>query len=328
MPPELATAPPPLIQVANLHVYFTHHNGGLLRRTATTLRAVDGVSFTLKQGETLAFVGPPGSGKTTLARTLALLEPPTSGRVLLDGEELGMGRGRYRQRIQMVFSNPYTAFAPRMRVEEILREASRLANRSSRQETDAWIAGLMRQVGLNLYVTIRFPRELSGGMRQRLGIARALATRPDLLICDQPGAFLNPAVGDAIIDLLHQLQQQLGFATLLTSRNLEDARHADRVAIMLQGRIVEMAYYSELVRNPLHPFTQVALQLRAPASKMQAAPEGNFSRPSEGCPYAKQCPLVEPRCHVDHPIFVAGAPNHGVACHLVEPFQEGAVEIN
>ncbi len=320
------TGSPPaaeLVRVENLRVHFTLYNGQLLRRERGIVRAADGVSFTLRRGETLALVGAAQCGKTTVARAVGLLERPTAGRILFEGQDLATWRGRpfkrARRRIQMLFSNPYAAFAPRMRVEEILSEALQVGAGRFRQEREQRLTELMTQVGLNLYLALRFPRDLSAGNRQRLAVARALATGPVLLICDQPTDFLEPAVGAAIIDLLHQLGQRLGLTTLLTARRLGVARHADRVAVMVQGRIVEMGTYADLVRAPLHPFTRALLAAPASDSVYAAGRPLDPLHPASGCHYAPLCPLVEARCRASYPAFVEGAPNHGVACHLVEP---------
>jgi oligopeptide transport system ATP-binding protein len=312
-----------VVRVENLHVHFTTYDGRLRRRRTGTLRAVDGVSFILRRGETLGLVGASGCGKTAVARAVGMLERPTSGRIFFQGQELTARRGsslkRARHRIQMLFSNPYSAFAPRMGVEDILSEALALSEGRSMGDRDQRLADLLAQVGLNLYLALRFPRDLSGGIRQRLAVARALAAEPALLICDQPTDFVDPAEGDAIIDLLQRLRQQLGLTMLLTARQVTTVRHADRVAVMILGRIVEMGYYSDLVRQPLHPFTRALLRLTSGGFVEAASPTLGTLHPAPGCFYAPVCPLVEARCRTSYPVFVEGAPGHGVACHLVEP---------
>ncbi len=309
-----------VVHVENLQVHFSLYDGQLRRREIGTVHAVDGVSFSLRQGEALALVGASGCGKTTVARAVGLLERPTSGRIFFQGQELTTRRGRHlkraRRRIQMLFSNPYTAFAPRMTVEDILAEALAFAERKSARDRDQRLADLMAQVGLNLYLSVRFPRDLSGGNRQRLALARALAAEPALLICDQPMGFVDPAAGDIFVDLLHHVRRQLGLTMLLTARQIETARHADRVGVMVLGRIVEMGYTSDLVRSPLHPFTQALLQ--PPSNHFMETVSralGPLHR-APGCFYAPACPLAEARCRASYPAFIEGAPNHGVACHL------------
>jgi oligopeptide transport system ATP-binding protein len=307
-----------LLRVEDLRVHFVVRDGRLRQKQVGVIRAVDGVSFSLRQGETCGLVGAAGCGKSTVARAVAMLEQPTAGRIMFQGQDLTALRGRRlrraNQRIQMLFSDPYIAFAPRMKVEDIIVEALEMDRRWRKRRPDHVLPQLMARVGLNLYLAVRHPRDLSGGNRQRVALARALAAEPSLLICDQLTAYLDPALGRDIIDLVHEQGQQLGLTTLLTARRLDAARHADRVAVMIRGRIVEMGYYEDLVRQPLHPFTQALL----------CTPAGDFSienplQPPGGCYYAPLCPQVEERCLASFPAFVEGAPRHGVACHLVEP---------
>ena len=311
----------PLLRVENLHVHFPLYSGQLRRRETGLLRAVDGVSFTLRQGEALALIGAPRCGKTTVARVVALLQQPTAGRILYRDQDLTTWRGRHlqhaRRSIQMLFSNPYSAFAPRMTVEQILNEALSLGEPRSRRSREQRLAEVMAQTGLNLYLAARYPRDLSGGNRQRLAVARALATDPTLLVCDQPADCLDPGAGAALVDLLQHLRQRLGLALLLTAREFATARHADRVAVMVLGRIVEMGYRADVMRQPLHPFTQALLQQpdRGIVDKLNRALDPQQLAP--GCRYAPACPWVQARCHISYPPFVEGAADHGVACHLV-----------
>jgi oligopeptide/dipeptide ABC transporter ATP-binding protein len=312
-----ASPPAELVRVENLRVHLAVRGGRLRQKRQGVIWAVDGVSFSLRQGETLGLVGAANCGKTTLARAVALLDRPTSGRILFQGQALtalrGRGLKRAQRRIQMLFSDPYVTFAPRMSVEKIISEALNLG----RRQRDQRLADLMDRVGLNLYLAVRYPRELSGGNRQRVALARALAAEPSLLVCDQWTAHLDPALGRDLMDLLHEQNQRLGLAVLLTARRLETARHAERVAIMVMGRIVEMGYYADLVRQPLHPFTQALLRSRPDDSFVTDAAL-NPLHPPGGCHYEPLCPLAQARCRASYPPFVEGAPNHGVACHLVE----------
>jgi oligopeptide/dipeptide ABC transporter ATP-binding protein len=276
------------------------------------------VSFSLRQGETCGLVGAANCGKSTVARAVAMLERPTAGRIVFQGQDLTTLRGRRlkraNRRIQMLFSDPYIAFAPRIKVEDIIVEALEMDRRWRKRRPAHVLPQLMARAGLNLYLAVRYPRDLSGGNRQRVALARALAAEPSLLICDQLTACLDPALGRDIIDLLQEQSQQLGLTTLLTARRLETARHAGRVAIMVRGRIVEMGYYDDLTRQPLHPFTQALLQ--PPTNDFVT--ENPLQTPS-GCYYEPLCPQAEARCRASFPAFVEGAPQHGVACHLVEP---------
>ncbi len=321
-------AGPEVLHVENLHVHFSAQDGRLRRRELGTVRAVDGVRFTLRQGEVLALVGAPGCGKTTVARTVGLLERPTSGRIRFLGQELTTGRSlrsirsihsrRARRQIQMLFSNPYTAFAPRMTVEDILSEALALGERQPTRDREQRLADLLTQVGLNLYLAVRYPRDLSGGTRQRLALARALAAEPVLLICDQPADFVDPAMGDVFVELLQQVQQRLGLAMLLTARQLKTAAYADRVAILVLGRIVEMGYTQDLLREPLHPFTQALVRSHSGDFFETVGRTLDPHHRASGCFYAPLCPFVEARCRARFPAFVEAAPEHGAACYLVE----------
>jgi oligopeptide transport system ATP-binding protein len=277
------------MRVENLRVHFPMYSGRLRQREIGTLRAVDGVSFTLRQGEALALVGAPRSGKTTLARAIALLQEPTAGRVFFRGQQLTEGRHlkRARRQIQILFSNPYAAFAPRMTVEAIIDEALGLHRPRFGRRQERELSALMARVGLNLYLAVRFPRDLS-------------------------------AMGDALIDLLQELRVASGLTLLLTTRHLEQARHADRVAVMVLGRIVEMGYYADLFGQPLHPFTRALLGPSAGDLIDGVGRTLDPLHPGTGCHYAPVCPLVEPRCRDSYPPFVEGAPGHGVACHLVQ----------
>jgi len=308
------------MRIENLRVHFTASGGRWQRREHGIIRAVDGVSFTLRQGETFALVGAAECGKSTVARAVALLERPTEGRITFHGHDVTSWRGRHfqpaRRRIQMIFSNPYVAFAPRMAVREIIAEAFELKKRWLGRDRDEQVADLMSLAQLNYYFSIRHPRDLSGGQRQRLALARALAAEPVLLVCDQPVDYLDPAMAEMFLDQLYRVNRELGLTVLLTARRLAHARHADRVAVMVQGRIVEMGYRDDLVRQPLHPFSQNLM--RTPLTDL---PSLDPLRPAPGCHYAPLCPLAEALCHQRFPAFVEGAPDHGVACHLVEPSQ-------
>lgn len=313
-------AEPHVLRVENLQVHFSRYEGQMRRREVGVVRAVDGISFSLRRGETLALVGASQCGKTTVARVLGLLDRPTVGRVVFLGRDLSRKRGRHarqvRRKIQMLFSNPYAGFAPRLTVEGVISEG---IGRRPKDQRDERVVQLMGQVGLNLYLALCFPNDLSGGNRQRLALARALAPEPELLICDQPTDYVDPALGDVFIDLLQRLRQRLGFTMVLTTRRLSRARYADRVAVMVLGRIVEMGFYDDLVREPLHPYTQALLDASGNAFALASGLELDPLLRATGCHYAPLCPSVEAQCYERFPAFVQGAPNHGVACHLVAP---------
>jgi peptide/nickel transport system ATP-binding protein len=318
----------PLLQVTDLKKHFPIRRG-IFSRVAGWVKAVDGVSLGIAQGETLALVGESGSGKTTTGRCILRLLEPTSGGVTFDGVDLlslppGAMR-RMRRQIQVVFQDPYASLNPRMRVGTIVREPLDIhrigANRRERDET---VAALLRRVGLDPGMRDRYPHEFSGGQRQRIGVARALALRPRLIVADEPVSSLDVSVQAQVINLLIDLQEEFKIAYLFIAHDLAVVeRIADRVAVMYLGQIVEVAARAEIFRNPLHPYTRALLQAipipdpaRARERQVLRGDPPSPAQPPPGCRFHTRCPSAVEACPRIEPPLVEVAPGHWVACHL------------
>ena len=317
----------PLIEARELTKAFPVHAGFLVRREVSSVRAVDGVSFTVARGETLALVGESGCGKSTTGRLLMRLIEPTGGSIRFDGTDLmslrGEGLRNTRRRLQIMFQDPSSAFNPRMSVGAIIAEPMRLAGSSARECRDR-VRELLPLVGLGADQASRFPHQFSGGQRQRLGIARALALRPDFIVCDEPVSALDVSVQAQVVNLLTDLQQEFGLTYLFISHDLRVVRHiADRVAVMYLGRIVELADRHALYNRPQHPYTRIllsAVPLVKPGverTPMSVAGEVEPANPASiGCRFAGRCPSAMPVCRAEAPALLPGSPTHLVACHL------------
>ena len=309
----------PLLSVRDLKVHFPFRRGGLFNAKHGVVRAVDGVSFDIRPGETLGLVGESGCGKTTTARAIiGLLDPAVmSGEVWLDGERLdGLSRSDmlpHRRKIQMIFQDPYASLNPRMTVGSIIGEPMQIFGLGDRRERRLEVMKLMDLVGLNPIYLNRYPHEFSGGQRQRIGIARALAVQPRIIICDEPVSALDVSIQAQVINLLMDLQQKLGVAYLFISHDLSVVRHiSHRIGVMYVGRIVELADADELHANPLHPYTQ-ALLSAAPIpdpvierTRQRIILRGEVSSPereNDGGPIAKQTfrevtPVIQGALHL------------------------------
>ncbi len=320
-----------LVRISDLTMHFPIRKG-ILQRIASTVRAVDGVNLSIGRGETLGLVGESGCGKTTLGRSLIRLYEPTSGRILFDGKDLlklsAEAMQRLRRRMQLIFQDPYSSMNPGMKVWRIIGEpmqvhgigdASRIRNRA---------AALLEKVGLSANHLDRYPHEFSGGQRQRIVIARALALNPDFVICDEPVSSLDVSVQAQIINLLEELQADLGLTYLFIAHDLAVVRHiSDRVAVMYLGKIVELADHESIYTQPLHPYTQAllsAVPMPDPVterSRTGVVLEGDLPSPSApppGCRFHTRCPIAEQgRCDLIEPEFREARPGHWVACHLV-----------
>ena len=317
-----------LIRVENLTKHFTIGRG-LMMRPFGEVKAVDGISFDLRKGETFAIVGESGCGKTTTSRMVLRLMAPTGGSIRQeDGLEVDKLTGadlvRYRSEVQAVFQDPWSSLNPRMRVREIVSEALVANRKVTRAEVDDRVAVVMNQVGLNPAMATRFPHEFSGGQRQRVAIAAALASQPNLIVLDEPVSALDVSVRAQVMNLLKDLQGQEGVAYMLIAHNLATVRYmAHETAVMYLGQIVEHAETEELFRNTLHPYSKalVSASLAAHPDSQQddmvlmGETPSPINKPS-GCPFHTRCPFVMDRCKSEVPEFKAVAPRHKVACHL------------
>ena len=299
-----------------------------MARTEGHVKAVDGVSFTIGRRETLGLVGESGCGKTTTARLVLRLERPTSGRVLLDGRDVHTLEGDalrdYRVKVQAVFQDPWSSLNPRLRVRDTIAEAMIVNRRVSRVAKRERVAEVLDQVGLPADAGGRYPHEFSGGQRQRIALASALASRPELIILDEPVSALDVSIRAQIMNLLKDLQAQQQLAYLLVAHNLATVRYiAHRTAVMYLGRIVEYAPTDALYRNPLHPYTKALFSAALPADPDAPRDEivlgGEVPSPIDppkGCHFHPRCPFVMEQCSRVDPVLKAGAPGHLVACHL------------
>jgi oligopeptide/dipeptide ABC transporter ATP-binding protein len=293
------------------------------------LKAVDGVSFALTPGETLGLVGESGCGKSTLGRLALALLPPTRGRIVFAGEDLArVSRPRLkelRRQVQIIFQDPYSSLNPRMTVGQILEEPFVIHNLGRRPERRAWVAELLREVGLTTDVVDRYPHEFSGGQRQRLGIARALALKPRLIVADEPVSALDVSIQAQILNLLAELQQRHGLTYLFISHDLGViSQISNRVAVMYVGRLLEMASREVLAAGRLHPYTEALLAAvpRPNAERTFNPPVLKGEPPSPvnvptGCPFHPRCPEAQfPLCRETVPPLKETALDHRVACHL------------
>ena len=316
-----------LIEVENLKKYFPVKKG-ILSRTVGEVRAVDGVSFTIKRGETLGLVGESGCGKTTVGRTILRLIEPTAGRVSFNGENLleldGEQLRSLRASLQIIFQDPFSSLDPRMNVGQIIAEPIRNHVKVSKMEIRQRVADLMERVGLHPEQISRYPHEFSGGQRQRIGIARALALNPLAIICDEPVSALDVSIQAQVINLLARLQEEMQLSYLFIAHDLSVVEHiSDRVAVMYLGRIVELATDKALYQNPLHPYSQ-ALLAAVPVPdpeiiRKKILLQGDVPSPMNpptGCTFHTRCPEYTELCSQESPVFKNMGNEHWVACHL------------
>jgi len=318
----------PLLEVKNLKKHFPIH-GGVLGQVTARVYAVDGVSFDIKRGETLSLVGESGCGKSTVGKAILRLFPITDGEVTLDGERIdNMSPGKLRpmrRRVQVVFQDPFSSLNPRMRVRDILAEP--LINFglvSGKRDTDEKVEALMDKVRLPRDAIYRYPHEFSGGQRQRIGIARALAPGSDLIICDEAVSALDVSVKAQIINLLSDLQDELGLALLFISHDLAIVEHlTHRVAVMYLGKIVEVAERQTLFARSHHPYTRAllsAVPVPDPTIKRQrmilTGDVPSPINPPKGCRFHTRCPFVVDKCRSEEPELKAVGDGHLSACHL------------
>ena len=318
-----------ILEAAGIEVSFPVGSSlaARLRHQQHLLHAVDGVDLTVRRGEALALVGESGSGKSTLARAIAGIQRPNRGQIKLDGKLLPARRSRADQRrIQMVFQDPYSSLNPRLTVGGILHELLRVHHVVPRNEVESHTQQLLRMVGLPEDAIHALPRQFSGGQRQRVAIARAIALQPELLVADEPVSALDVSVQATILNLLQELQGELGLTLLFISHNLAVVRHlCDRVAVMYMGRIIEVASTEELFRNPRHPYTAGLLAAipRMTARDEEEAPAVRGDPPSPlrlptGCRFRTRCPIAQQICAERDPALASADtdPEHSAACHF------------
>ncbi len=322
----------PILEVSDLRMHFPVTTGVVLRKTVGMVKAVDGVSFSIQPGETLGLVGESGCGKTTLGRCVLRFYKPTSGEMHFRGEDLTNIQGgrmrELRKDMQMVFQDPYSSLNPRMTAGQIIGEPlqiHRLAS-NSRQARER-VEEILTLVGLDPSMASRYPHEFSGGQRQRIGIGRALAVDPSLIVCDEAVSALDVSIQAQIINLLKDLQRQLGLTYLFIAHDLAVVRHvADRIAVMYLGKIVEIAPRDDIYANPLHPYTRALLSaVPVPDPAVEAMRERQIIvgevpsplNPPSGCVFHPRCPIAQDDCAVDVPELRELRPGHWVACPKV-----------
>jgi len=326
-----------LLDVRDLKMYFPVTSGIIFQRKMADVKAIDGVSFSIRQGETLGLVGESGCGKTTVGRCVLMLYQPTAGDILFEGQSLikmkSRDMRRMRRRMQVIFQDPYASLNPRMTVGSIIGEPIVIHNLArNRRERKEKVQELMRIVGLNPYYANRYPHEFSGGQRQRIGIARALAVEPTFIVCDEPISALDVSIQAQIINLLEELQREFRLTYLFIAHDLSVVRHiSDRVAVMYLGKLMELADRIELYENPLHPYTKALLSaIPIPDPVVEAKREriilvGDVPspmHPPSGCVFHTRCPIASEAhgCYTVVPEWRnigVGGKEHRVACHRV-----------
>ena len=323
--PEPGAAP--VLEVRDLKKHFPVKKG-LLRKTVGHVYAVDGVSFTIGRGETLGLVGESGCGKTTVGRTLLRLTEPTDGKILLSGRDVTrIPRSElrpYRREMQIIFQDPFSSLDPRMTAGAIVGEPLMVHGIGDRAERRAKVAEIFGRVGLRPAQMDNFPHQFSGGQRQRIGIARALALNPKLIIGDEPVSALDVSIQAQVINLLMDLQKDLGLSYLFISHNLAVVEHiSHKIAVMYLGRIVEYADKRTIFTSPRHPYTEAllsAVPVPDPAIKRKKVVlQGDVPspvKPPSGCHFHTRCPIAQPRCRVEAPPLVEKAPGHLASCHF------------
>jgi oligopeptide/dipeptide ABC transporter ATP-binding protein len=315
-----------LIQVQDLKKYF--YKEGLFSVEKKSIRAVDGISFSIRKGETLGMVGESGCGKTTAGKSILRLIEPTSGQIFFKEQNiLGLDREamrRLRPHMQFIFQDPYESLNPRMKVGEIVGEGLQIHGLASGKEKIKRVSELLEKVGLHPQDALRYAHEFSGGQRQRIGIARAISLNPELIVADEPVSALDVSIQAQILNLLMDLRDQLGLTYLFISHDLRIVKHiSDRIAVMYMGKIVEIANGEDLFKRPLHPYTQLLLKAipkLEPAKKREEEFLKEEIRPlplERGCLFQPRCPHFGERCQTEEPVLLDEGKDHLVACHFI-----------
>ncbi|MBY8912499.1 dipeptide ABC transporter ATP-binding protein [Bacillus sp. YC2] len=319
-----------ILELKDVKKYFPIRSG-FFQRKVGDVKAVDGVSFSLKRGETLGIVGESGCGKSTAGRTMIRLYKPTAGQILFKGRDISnlseeKLRKSVRKNIQMVFQDPFASLNPRKTLRSIIKEPFHTHHMYSLRERNEKVEELLAKVGLHPSFAGRYPHEFSGGQRQRIGIARALTLNPELIIADEPVSALDVSIQAQVINLMEELQEEFNLTYLFISHDLSVVRHiSDRVGVMYLGKMMELTDKHELYDNPLHPYTQ-ALLSSVPVTRKKGAVKRDRiilkgelpspANPPKGCVFHTRCPMAKPICKEQIPAFQEAAPAHFVACHL------------
>lgn len=325
----------PLLEVKNLKKYFVAKNS-LFSKKKQYLKAVDSISFDIKKGETFGLVGESGCGKSTTGRSIVRLYEPTGGQIIFDGEDITTLSEKemlpYRKKIQMIFQDPYASLNSRMTVADIIGEGIDIHTDYKGKERQNRIYELLNIVGLKKEHASRYPHEFSGGQRQRIGIARALAIEPDLIICDEPISALDVSIQAQVVNMLEDLQDELGLTYLFIAHDLSMVKHiSDRIGVMYLGNMMEITESDELYDNPLHPYTKALLSSipipdpKSNSTNKRIILEGEVGSPIDppaGCRFNSRCRYCKEICNEETPVLKEIKPGHFVACHLVEEIND------
>lgn len=320
-----------LLEVKNLVKYYPVM-GGVFRHTVANIKAVDDVSFSIREGETLGLVGESGCGKSTVGRTILRLQPATSGSVFFRGKDVLQMDGKelknLRRDMQIVFQDPYGSLDPRLPVGESIAEGLEIHNIGNKSDRYQMVLDVMKEVGMEEYHAIRYPHEFSGGQRQRIGIARALVLKPKFMVLDEPVSALDVSIQAQVLNILKDLQKEYGLTYLFVAHNLGVVEHiSDRVAVMYLGKVFEIASREQLFKNPLNPYTRAlmsAIPFPDPTAKREriilTGDVPSPVNPPSGCRFHPRCPWVQPECSQTEPALRELEPGHQVACHFAEQF--------